>query len=53
MLDWKLKLMQIITCFSECEGTWYSGSWKNHGVTDEEQAIIENEYDRYCQEQRT
>lgn len=45
-MNWKLKLMQIINEVGRQEGVWFT-PWA--GVTQEEQKIIELEYEKYEQ----
>lgn len=43
-MDWKLKLMQVLDSVGEAEGIWFD-PWD--GVTEEEHAEIEREYNIY------
>jgi len=46
-MNYKLKLMQILDCFGEEEGTLYSDSWRKYGISEKEQEQIEKEYNKY------
>jgi hypothetical protein len=46
-IDWKLKLMQILECVSDCEGMVFDHYWDSYGVTDDEHAVIMKEYREY------
>lgn len=43
-MNWKIKLFQILKCFGEMEGTWYTIDWRSFGITAEEEVIIKCEY---------
>lgn len=46
-IDWKLKLMQILDCIGNVEGSTFDNYWDDYGVTKEEQKIINNAFDAY------
>ena len=43
-MNWMIKCFQIMHCFSENEGTWYSFDWEYFGITPAEQEHIRKEY---------
>lgn len=46
-MDWKLKLMQMLKCFGDMEGTTFDNHWSEYGITKEEQDLIDKEYEKY------
>jgi len=46
-MDYKLKLMQILDCFGNREGTWHDTAWAIYGLSQEDQDQIYKDYEEY------
>ncbi len=46
-IDYKLKLMQILECIDEVEGSMFQEHWHDYGISDLEAKQVESEYRKY------
>lgn len=51
-IDWKLKLMQVLNCIGEVEGTIFDTYWADYGVSENEQQKIMKELNSYYEKDK-